>query len=29
LNKYAKDETQVESGVLPEPSADHEIAVSY
>ncbi len=29
LNKYAKDETQVESGVLPEPSADAEIAVSY
>ncbi|MCS6872716.1 MAG: cytochrome ubiquinol oxidase subunit I [Anaerolineae bacterium] len=29
LNKYAKDETQIESGVLPEPSADPEIAVSY
>lgn len=29
LNKYAKDETQVESGVLPEPSSDVEIAVSF
>jgi cytochrome d ubiquinol oxidase subunit I len=29
LNKYAKDETQVESGVLPEPKADPEVAVSF
>lgn len=29
LNKYAKDETQVESGVIPEPKADPEVAVSF
>lgn len=29
LNKYAKDETQVESGVLPEPNSGAEVAVSF
>lgn len=29
LNKFAKDETQLEGGILPEPSSEPEVAVSF